>query len=67
MTPFGRYYFKRLPFGISNAPEVFQRTMESILQGIEGVVCYMDDVVISGDTEEEHDRRLEQVMNQVSN
>jgi hypothetical protein len=56
MTPFGRYYFKRIPFGISSAPEVFQRTMESILQGIEGVVCYMDDVVVSGDTEEEHDR-----------
>jgi hypothetical protein len=65
MTPFGRYYFKRLPFGISSAPEVFQRTMESILQGIEGVVCYMDDVVVSGDTEEEHDKRLEQVMKRV--
>ncbi|XP_076038210.1 uncharacterized protein LOC143023540 [Oratosquilla oratoria] len=36
-TPFGRYCFNRLPFGISSAPEIFQRTMSTILEGL-GVV-----------------------------
>ncbi|KAK7105840.1 hypothetical protein V1264_017168 [Littorina saxatilis] len=65
MTPFGRFYFKRLPFGISLAPEIFQRTMEDMLQGIDGVVCFMDDVVVSGDSEAEHDERLRQVLERV--
>ena len=59
LTPFGRYFFTRFPFGISLAPEVFQRTIENILQGIKGVVCFMDDVVISDDSVEEDDNRLE--------
>ena len=47
MTPFGQYFFRRLPFGISLAPEVFQRTMENILSDIEGVECYMDDILVT--------------------
>ena len=61
MTPFW-YFFSRLSFGISLKPEVFQRTMENILQGIKGVVCFMDAVVVSGDLVEEHDKRLEKVI-----
>ena len=56
ITPFGRYCFKRLPFGISSAPEVFQRRMSEILNGIEGVVCMMDDVLVFGEDKEEHNR-----------
>ena len=66
MTPFGRYYFKRLPFGINLAPEIFQRTMESILEGCEGCVCYMDDVIISGDTPEEHDTNLDNALKKIA-
>ena len=39
ITPFGCYCFNRLPFGISSAPEVFQRTMSRILEDLDGVVC----------------------------
>ena len=39
ITPFGRFCFKRLPFGISSAPEHFQRRMSAILEGIDGVLC----------------------------
>ena len=56
ITPFGRYCFKRLPFGISSAPEVFQRRMSEILNGIEGVVCMMDDVLVFSKDKEEHNR-----------
>ena len=62
MTPFGRYAYNRLPFGISSAPEYFQRQISSILVGLEGVVCQMDDIVVFGSTAEEHDTRLRKVL-----
>lgn len=62
ITPFGRYCFKRLPFGISSGPEVFQREMSHMLAGIPGVVCDIDDVLISGRDKEEHDSRLRIVL-----
>lgn len=58
LTPFGRYCFHRLPFGITSAPEHFQRRMSVILDGVEGVVCLMDDVLVYGKTQGEHDDRL---------
>ena len=62
ITPFGRYHFNKLPFGISSAPELFQRRMNSILEGLEGVVCLMDDVLVYGKDEAEHDARLLRVL-----
>ena len=58
ITPFGRYYFNKLPFGISSAPELFQKRMNAILSGLEGVLCWMDDVLVFGRDQEEHDKRL---------
>ena len=58
ITPYGRYYFNRLPFGISSAPELFQRRMSRALEGLQGVACHMDDILIHGTTKEEHDARL---------
>ena len=58
ITPFGRYCFKRLPFGICSAPEIFQRRMLEILEGLPGVLCYMDDVLIMGETEQEMEKHL---------
>jgi hypothetical protein len=62
ITPFGRFRCKRLPFGISSGPEVFQRVMRQILTGLEGVDCFIDDIVIWGTTLEEHDQRLRSVL-----
>lgn len=62
ITPFGRYCFNRLPFGITSAPEHFQRRMSEILGDLEGVVCLIDDVLIHGRTQEEHDERLFKVL-----
>lgn len=45
-TPFGS--FQRMPFGISSAPEVFHRTMEHIMEGIDGVRVYVDEIMIWG-------------------
>ena len=65
ITPFGRYMFKRLPFGISSAPEHFQKRMDKELSGIEGVKCRMDDILIMGKDQAEHDKRLKQVLDRL--
>lgn len=65
ITPFGRYAFKRLPFGITSAPEIFQRKMAETLNGLEGVAIYMDDILVYGDTPEQHDQRLDQVLERI--
>lgn len=58
MTPFGRYKFNRLPFGLNCAPEIFQRTMITIFGDIPGVIVYFDDIGIVATDEDEHDKIL---------
>ena len=57
-TPFGRYRFLRLPFGISSAPEVFHRTVVELFGDLEGVEIYIDDLLVHGKNQVEHDARL---------
>ena len=66
ITPFGRYCYNKLPFGISSAPEHFQRRMHSLLEGLEGVVCVMDDILVFGSTKQQHDNRLQAVLKRLS-
>ena len=57
-TPFGRYRWKRMPFGICSAPEVFQRHMHELIEGLQGVEVVADDFVVVGfgETKESADR-----------
>ena len=61
-TSKGLFQYNRLPFGISCAPGIFQRIMESLLKGIPGVVVYLDDILVTGPSEEEHLSSLKQVL-----
>uniref|UniRef100_A0A2A4J5K1 RNA-directed DNA polymerase n=1 Tax=Heliothis virescens TaxID=7102 RepID=A0A2A4J5K1_HELVI len=61
-SPFGCYRFLRLPFGLSIAPEIFQKYSENTFGDIPGVVIYCDDLLICADNEEEHDKILIQVL-----
>ena len=57
--------YNRLPFGVASAPAVFQQLMEKVLQGLPGVVCYIDDVLVTGrndEEDEEHLHNLEEVL-----
>lgn len=65
ITPFGRYCFKRLPFGITSAPEIFQRKMLETLSGLEGVEVFMDDILVYGTSMEQHNARLERVLQRI--
>ena len=60
-TPYGRYKFLRLPYGLNCAPEVFHRKFKEVFD-IEGVEIYIDDILIYGKTVEEHDKRLLKVL-----
>ena len=62
ITPMGRYCFRRLPFGISSAPEIFQRTMSDLFSGMDGVSVLMDDVLVFRSDRAEHDARLKRVL-----
>ena len=61
-TPFGLFKYTVLPFGIATAPAIFQRTMDYILRGMDFVFGYLDDIVVGGATEQEHNQRLKQVL-----
>ena len=47
-TPFGRYYWKRMPFGIKSAFEVWQRKAHEFIEGLDGVEVVMDDFLVVG-------------------
>ena len=65
ITPFGRFCFKRLPLGITSAPEFFQKKMSMVLADLEGLVCMIDDVVIYGCNQEDHDQWLRVVLDRL--
>jgi len=58
----GLYKYTRLPFGVASAPAIFQRTMESLLRGLPMVCVYIDDIIVSGKTQEEHLHNLNEVL-----
>ena len=60
-TTKGIFAFNRLPAGISVAPGIFQRLMASLFAGIPGVCVYLDDVLVSDKTKQEHDKKLDLV------
>ena len=63
----GLYKYKRLPYGVSSAPGIFQRAMENLLQGIDGVAMYIDNILVTGATEEEHLKALGEVLSRLEN
>lgn len=61
-TPFGRYCFLRMPYGLNSSPEVFHRVFSKIFEGIENVVIYIDDILIWAETIEQLNEILKKVL-----
>lgn len=60
-TPFGLYEFNRMPFGLRNAAQTFQRFLDTVLRGLDFCRSYIDDLLVASKDEEEHRKHLELV------
>lgn len=58
----GLYQMNRLAFGVASAPAIFQSAMDTVLQGIPGTLCYIDDILITSEDEAQHIVLLRQVL-----
>lgn len=61
-TPFGRYRWLRMPFGLNVSSEIFQKRLIQALDGLQGVHCNADDVIIHGINDAEHDKNLKNLL-----
>ena len=61
-THCGLYWYKRLMFGINSALEVYQHVIQQTLQGCKGVANTSDDIIVHSRSTEEHNKRLQQVL-----
>ena len=57
-TPFGLYEFRRMPFGLRNAAQTFQRFMTQVMRGLDFVYVYIDDMLVSSSSPEEYLKHL---------
>ena len=67
-TPLGHYEFTRMPFGLKNAPATFQRLMNTVLSGLQGLQCfvYLDDIVIYASSITEHSEKLKAIFERLA-
>ena len=62
-THMGLFQYSKLPLGISTVPSLWQRVMAQALQGISGVAFFIDEILVTGRTREEHEATLCKVLN----
>lgn len=60
-TPFGMFEFQRMPFGLRNSAQTFQRFINEVFAGFDFVFVYIDDILIYSENEEQHLDHLEKV------
>ena len=58
----GLYQWNRLPYGVASSPAIFQEIMDKVLQGLPAVVWYLDDILVTGTTDAEHIRNVNEVL-----
>ena len=61
VTPFGKYEFLMVPFGLAQAPAYFQLLMNQVLEGLSFAMTYLDDIIIFSNSGEEHLLHLKEV------
>lgn len=65
-TPFGLFEFLKMPFGLCNAAQTFQRLMDEVLRGFPFVFAYIDDILIASEDTATHKRHLNEVFQRLS-
>ena len=63
----GLYQYTHMPFGIASAPAVFQRAMDTVIQGLPSVIRYLDDILVTGESDEKHVDNLQQLLECLQN
>nr|CDJ92466.1 RNA-directed DNA polymerase (reverse transcriptase) domain containing protein [Haemonchus contortus] len=58
----GLFRFNRLPFGVKPAPGIFQQCIDALIAGLDGTAAYLDDILVTGRTIDEHNTRLEAML-----
>ena len=58
----GLYQYIRVPYEIASTPTLFQCTMDTILQEIPNTICYLDDILVTGNSAETHLKSLTEVL-----
>ena len=66
ITPFGLWEFLRMPFGLKNSAQAFQRLMDGVLRGIPCLFVYVDDILVASKDPKEHVHKLKQVFRLLS-
>ncbi|XP_037828856.1 uncharacterized protein K02A2.6-like [Lucilia sericata] len=66
-TPLGLFQYQKLPFDVSSAPEIFQRFLQQLISDIPNTFNYLDDIVVTGKTHEEHEQNLEKLLLKLEN
>ena len=61
ITPFGLFEFLRMPFGLKNAAQAFQRLMDSVCNSLDHVFVYLDDILVASPTAQTHQQHLRQL------
>ncbi|BHF73832.1 hypothetical protein SprV_0401691600 [Sparganum proliferum] len=64
-TPFGLFEFIRMPFGLRNAAQSFQRFIDDILRGLSFTYVYIDDILVASSSAEEHTSHLRQIFDRL--
>ena len=65
-THHGLFTYNRLPFGVSSSPGIFQRVVDTVMGGCPGVAIFLDDIIVTGKTEDEHITNLNNVLSKLS-
>ena len=65
-TPFGLYHFKRMPFGLRNAAQTFQRFIDTVVRDLPFVYAYIDDILVASTDQQQHEEHLRQLFARLS-
>ena len=66
ITPFGLFDFRRMPFGLCNTAQTFQRFMDQVIHGLDFIYCYIDNLMVASSSSEDHKQHLQQLFTQLS-